>query len=51
MAEVSGGHFNPAVSIGLLLGKRISIERFVVYLVAQVRHVWVRATTNTLHVL
>lgn len=36
LADVSGAHLNPAVSIGLLVGKRISIERFVIYLVSQV---------------
>ena len=38
MADVSGAHLNPAVSIGLLVGKRISIERFLIYIVAQVIH-------------
>ena len=36
MADVSGANLNPAVSIGLLLGKRISVERFVIYVIAQV---------------
>ncbi|CAM9465452.1 unnamed protein product [Laminaria digitata] len=36
MADVSGANLNPAVSLGLLLGKRISVERFCVYLVAQI---------------
>ena len=36
MADVSGANLNPAVSLGLLLGKRISIERFCIYLVVQV---------------
>lgn len=36
MADVSGANLNPAVSIGLLLGKRISVERFVFYVIAQV---------------
>ena len=39
MADVSGANFNPAVSIGLLFGKRISIERFILYIFAQVQHV------------
>ncbi|CAN0580335.1 unnamed protein product, partial [Laminaria digitata] len=36
MADVSGANLNPAVSVGLLLGKRISVERFVFYVIAQV---------------
>ncbi|CAM9762602.1 unnamed protein product [Scytosiphon promiscuus] len=35
LAENSGAHLNPAVSIGLLVGKRISVERFFIYVVAQ----------------
>lgn len=34
--EVSGGHFNPAVSLGALLDGRIDIVTFALYLVAQV---------------
>jgi MIP family channel proteins len=34
--EVSGGHFNPAVSLGALLDGRIDVVRFVLYLGAQV---------------
>ncbi|CBN74002.1 aquaporin [Ectocarpus siliculosus] len=34
-ADVSGAHLNPAVSIGLLVGKRISVERFFLYVIAQ----------------
>lgn len=36
MADVSGAHLNPAVSMGLMVGKRISVERFIIYLIAQV---------------
>lgn len=36
LAEVSGANLNPAVSIGLLVGKRISVERFIIYVIAQV---------------
>lgn len=36
-ADASGANLNPAVSIGLLVGKRITVERFFVYVVAQVR--------------
>eukprot|EP00903_Cladosiphon_okamuranus_P015435 g14256.t1 len=36
MADVSGAHLNPAVSIGLLVGKRISIERFMIYVPSQI---------------
>ncbi|CAM9677662.1 unnamed protein product [Pylaiella littoralis] len=35
LVDVSGAHLNPAVSIGLLVGRRISIERFLIYLVTQ----------------
>lgn len=35
-AERSGGHFNPAVSLGMYLDKRIDANTFVGYLVAQV---------------
>jgi len=34
--EVSGGHFNPAVSLGAMLDKRIDTNTFVGYVVAQV---------------
>lgn len=33
--EVSGGHFNPAVSVGALLDKRIDVSTFVSYVIAQ----------------
>jgi aquaporin Z len=33
--EVSGGHFNPAVSIAMLLDRRLSMDDFVGYVVAQ----------------
>ena len=33
--EISGGHFNPAVSLGALLDGRISVETFIQYVVAQ----------------
>lgn len=36
LAEVSGAHLNPAVSIGLVIGKRIGVERMVIYVIAQV---------------
>lgn len=36
LAEASGANLNPAVSIALLVGKRISVERFVLYFIAQV---------------
>ncbi|KAG6540094.1 hypothetical protein Mapa_018549 [Marchantia paleacea] len=35
-AGVSGGHINPAVTLGLLLGRRLSIPRALLYMVAQV---------------
>jgi aquaporin Z len=34
--EVSGGHYNPAVSLGALLDGRISVVTFALYVVAQV---------------
>lgn len=34
--EVSGGHFNPAVSLGALLDRRIDLATFGQYLVVQV---------------
>lgn len=33
--EVSGSHFNPAVSLALLFGKKISLKSFVFYVAAQ----------------
>jgi aquaporin Z len=33
--EVSGGHFNPAVSLGALIDKRIDVSTFVMYVIAQ----------------
>jgi aquaporin Z len=33
--EISGGHFNPAVSLAALLDGRISVETFIQYVVAQ----------------
>lgn len=32
---VSGGHFNPAVSIGLLISKKIDLKNFLLYVVVQ----------------
>ncbi len=34
--EVSGGHFNPAVSLGALIDQRIDLGTFVMYAIAQV---------------
>lgn len=34
--EVSGGHFNPAVSLAALIDKRIDLSTFVAYVIAQV---------------
>ncbi len=36
LGHVSGAHFNPAVSIGLLVGGRFSAKEFVPYVIAQV---------------
>ena len=36
VGHISGGHFNPAVSVGLLVGGRFSAKELVPYIVAQV---------------
>jgi aquaporin Z len=36
VGHISGGHFNPAVSIGLLAGGRFSSKDFIPYVIAQV---------------
>ena len=33
--EISGGHFNPSVSLAMLMLKKISLCRFVLYVAAQ----------------
>ena len=33
---ISGGHFNPAVSVGLLVGGRFEAKELVPYIIAQV---------------
>lgn len=33
--EVSGGHFNPAVSLAALIDKRIDVSTFIMYVIAQ----------------
>lgn len=33
--KVSGGHFNPAVSVAMLLNKELSFKEFVLYVIAQ----------------
>jgi aquaporin Z len=35
-ANTSGGHFNPAISTMMLIKGDLSVEKFVVYLVAQI---------------
>lgn len=35
LGPVSGGHFNPAVSIGLLISKKIDLKNFLLYVVVQ----------------
>ena len=36
VGHISGGHFNPAVSVGLLVGGRFDKKDFVPYVIAQV---------------
>jgi aquaporin Z len=36
LGHISGGHFNPAVSVGLWLGKRFDAKELVPYIIAQV---------------
>ncbi|CAM9120487.1 unnamed protein product [Ascophyllum nodosum] len=36
LGKVSGAHLNPAVSLALLVGKRIPAERFIIYVIVQV---------------
>jgi len=36
LGHVSGGHFNPAVSLGLLVGGRFAAREFIPYVIAQV---------------
>lgn len=36
VGHISGGHFNPAVSVGLLAGGRFSGKELIPYIVAQV---------------
>lgn len=36
VGHVSGGHFNPAVSVGLVVGKRFPVSQLAPYIVAQV---------------
>src|SRR6202050_5332549 len=45
IGHVSGCHLNPAVSIGLVVGKRFSISELVPYIVAQVCGGFVGAAT------
>lgn len=35
VGAISGGHFNPAVSLGMLLNKRISGKDFIGYVISQ----------------
>ena len=36
LGHISGGHFNPAVTIGVLVARRIEVREAVVYVIAQV---------------
>ena len=36
LGHISGGHFNPAVSVGLWLGKRFDVKELIPYIIAQV---------------
>src|SRR5829696_2441743 len=36
VGHISGGHFNPALTIGLLLGRKISLPESVAYIISQI---------------
>ena len=36
LGHISGGHFNPAVTLGVLMARRIEVRDAIVYIVAQV---------------
>ncbi|RJX25560.1 MAG: aquaporin [Acholeplasma sp.] len=36
LGHISGAHFNPAVSLGMLIAKRLSVKEFFGYVVAQI---------------
>src|ERR671911_95865 len=36
LGHISGGHFNPAITLGVLAARRIEVRDAVVYIVAQV---------------
>ena len=36
LGHISGGHFNPAVTLGVLVARRIEVREAIVYIVAQV---------------
>ncbi|MGA2413812.1 MAG: aquaporin [Candidatus Sulfotelmatobacter sp.] len=36
LGHISGGHFNPAISFGLIVGKRFSLSDLLPYVIAQV---------------
>ncbi|MDQ9821136.1 aquaporin, partial [Acinetobacter bereziniae] len=36
LGHISGGHFNPAVSVGLWVGGRFDVKDLIPYIVAQV---------------
>ncbi len=35
LGHISGGHFNPAVSLAMLIDKRLSVKEFFIYVVSQ----------------
>src|SRR6202044_258635 len=36
LGEISGAHFNPAVSFGFLLAKRLPLKEFLLFVISQV---------------
>src|SRR5580692_2383053 len=42
IGHISGCHLNPAVSVGLVVGKRFPLSELVPYIIAQLRRLWAR---------
>lgn len=45
LGHISGGHFNPSVSFGMLLDKRLSIKDFLIYVIFQILGALLASTT------